>query len=61
MEIAAGAVEEQAPDARENGIAEIPVQRRHRARHDAAAKTVAHHEIVAFPQFRDESSSFEKS
>src|SRR5580700_6843057 len=35
----------------QTGIAEIPVERRHRAWLDAALESVSHHEIVALAQF----------
>ena len=42
--------EEQAPDAREDGVADVLVQERHRARVNATRESVAHHEVVPFAQ-----------
>ena len=54
MEIAARAAEEDAADGGQHRVAEIAVQRRHRAGLDAAVETVAHHQVVAVAQLLDE-------
>ena len=54
MEIAERDRKEQAAEKAQNGIAEIPVQERHRVAGDPALKPVAHDEIAALAQARDE-------
>ena len=54
MEVADRAAEEQPADEREDRIAEIAVKRRHGRLRDPAAKTVSHHDVVAFAKLFDE-------
>jgi len=50
----ARASEEESSDRREDGVPEVAVERRHRPGPDAAREAVAHHEVVAFAELRDE-------
>src|SRR6059036_1955611 len=54
MEIAERDRKEQTAEKAQDGIAEIPVQERHRVTGDPALKSVAHDEIAALAQTRDE-------
>ncbi|KAK0332132.1 hypothetical protein LTR94_026128, partial [Friedmanniomyces endolithicus] len=53
VKIADRDAEEQPPDRRQHGIAEIAMQQRHRAGQDAALEPVAHHQLSAIAQCRD--------
>src|SRR5580692_10818703 len=53
MEIPAWAVEKHAADGRQHGVAEIAVQRRHRARLDATPEAIAHDQRMTVAQLRD--------
>ena len=50
VEVADLAAEEQPADEGEHRVAEVAVQRRHRARLDAALEAVAHHQVGALAQ-----------
>ena len=54
VEIAARAAEEDAADRRQHGVAEVAVQLRHGAGHDAALEAVAHDQLVSRAKLRDE-------
>jgi hypothetical protein len=54
VKIARGRMEEEAPDAREQRVADVPVLPRHGAGSKATQEPVAHHEIGAGRQRRDE-------
>ena len=54
MKIAHRTLEEQASNPGENGIPEIAVQWRHRARQNSALEPVSHHQVISFAQLSDE-------
>src|SRR5260221_897893 len=54
VEVAHRRAEEKAPDETQHRIAEVAMQRRHRAPEDAALEAIAHHERIALPQLVDE-------
>jgi hypothetical protein len=54
VEVAGLALEEQPPDEAEHGVAEVAVQRGHRARGDAALEPVAHDQVGAVAQVGEE-------
>src|SRR5437879_3304229 len=54
MEITDGTVEEQPPDPRQDRVTEVPMERWHGTRADAAREAVAHHEVVTLPKLLHE-------
>jgi hypothetical protein len=54
MEVADAGTEEHAADQAEHGVAEVAMQERHGAGRDAAGEAIAHDEVAAAPQLRQE-------
>src|SRR5699024_2888218 len=54
VKITAWAPEKDSSNARQHGIAEIPVKRRHRVRRNAALEAITDHELVAGAQLLEE-------
>ena len=54
MEVADVAAEEEAAQERKDGIPEPAVEERHRTRLHSAFEAVAHHQVIALAQLREE-------
>src|ERR1700688_3364963 len=52
MKIPHRTFEEQPSQSRQNRISQVAVQSRHRARQNFPPETIAHHQVIAFAEFR---------